>query len=55
MSWDASATLQLIAILGSVASVGMAWYQRKHIATASHWLRGMADLSSQALNRNSES
>jgi hypothetical protein len=40
MSWDASATLQLIAILGSVASVGMAWYQRRHITTASQWLRG---------------
>jgi hypothetical protein len=40
MSWDTSATLQLLAILGSIASVSMAWYQRRYIAAASHWLRG---------------
>jgi hypothetical protein len=47
MFWDASATLQLVAILGSVASVGMAWYQRRHITTASHWLRGTTNSSSK--------
>jgi hypothetical protein len=43
MSWDASATLQLLAILGSIASVGMAWYTRKNITAAGHWFRGNSD------------
>jgi hypothetical protein len=38
MSWDAAATLQLLAILGSIASGGMAWYKRETIIAASHWL-----------------
>jgi hypothetical protein len=51
MPWDASATLQLLAIIGSTASVGMAWYQRSNIATASHWLRGITHLLSQLSNK----
>jgi hypothetical protein len=56
MSWDASATLQLLAILGSIASVGMAWYQRRQITAAGHWLRGttnsLSKLSSEILQAN---
>ena len=41
MEWDASATLQLISIIGAILGFIIAWFQRKHIATASRWVLGI--------------
>lgn len=41
MGWDASTTLQLISIIGSILGIITVWFQRKHIAAASRWVLGI--------------